>query len=275
MSYQVGVEPPHLLEAAAVCRPDGTAQVVPLGDRARGGVGRPHGGDGTSSSGRRPAPGAGRPGRVVRELKRRVGDATPLLVGREAGGRRGAGCAVPRPAARRRGAARGRPRPGVAVTHPAAGARTGSSRCGRRSATRASGRRRWCPSPRPRPSRTHGGAGAAGRDGRRVRPGRRPVRGVGRARWPRRVDGGGHVPGLGFGGADLDEVVFGHVREALGPAWEALDPADPEVLAAVAELRRECTAAKEALSRDTEVLVPVVLPGAGRRCGSGARSSRR
>ena len=66
---------------------------------------------------------------------------------------------------------------------------------------------------------------------------------------------------LGFGGADLDEVVFTHVRDALGAAWEALDPTDPEVLAAVADLRRGCTAAKEALSRDTEVLVPVALPG--------------
>ena len=56
-------------------------------------------------------------------------------------------------------------------------------------------------------------------------------------------------------------MVFAHVRDALGAAWEALDPTDPEVLAAVADLRRGCTAAKEALSRDTEVLVPVALPG--------------
>ena len=50
---------------------------------------------------------------------------------------------------------------------------------------------------------------------------------------------------------------------------------DPDVLAAVADLRRECTTAKEALSRDTEVLVPVALPGRDARCGWGARSSRR
>ena len=64
-----------------------------------------------------------------------------------------------------------------------------------------------------------------------------------------------------FGGSDLDEVVLAHVREALGPAWEELDPADPDVLAAVADLRRAVVAAKEALSHDTEVLVPVALPG--------------
>lgn len=65
-----------------------------------------------------------------------------------------------------------------------------------------------------------------------------------------------------LGGLDLDEAVFEHVRAAIGPAWEALDPADPAVFAAVAGLRRECTSAKEALSHDTEVLVPVRLPGA-------------
>ena len=60
---------------------------------------------------------------------------------------------------------------------------------------------------------------------------------------------------------DFDEAVFAHVRAALGADWAALDASDPEVLAAVAGLRRECTAAKEALSHDTEVLVPVLLPG--------------
>lgn len=66
---------------------------------------------------------------------------------------------------------------------------------------------------------------------------------------------------LEVGGLDFDEVVFGHVAEALRPGWDALDPADPAVLTAVAELRRACTAAKERLSADTEVLIPVALPG--------------
>ena len=77
-----------------------------------------------------------------------------------------------------------------------------------------------------------------------------------------------------FGGADLDEVVLAHVRDALGPAWEALDPTDPDVLAAVADLRREATAAKEALSHDTEVLVPVALPGVTHAGAAGARGVR-
>jgi hypothetical protein len=56
-------------------------------------------------------------------------------------------------------------------------------------------------------------------------------------------------------------VVFSHVTAALGSAWDELNPLDPAVGAAVSGLRRGCTAAKEALSADTEVLIPVVLPG--------------
>src|SRR5262249_8994186 len=66
---------------------------------------------------------------------------------------------------------------------------------------------------------------------------------------------------LDLSGLDLDEVVFDHVRSAVGPAWDALDPTDPDALAAVARLRRGCIAAKEALSADTDVLIPVLLPG--------------
>jgi molecular chaperone DnaK len=64
-----------------------------------------------------------------------------------------------------------------------------------------------------------------------------------------------------LGGVDFDQAVFDHVRDAVGPAWDGLDPADPDVQSAVAGLRRECTAAKEALSADTEVMIPVMLPG--------------
>ncbi|MFI7603061.1 Hsp70 family protein [Actinoplanes sp. NPDC049681] len=64
-----------------------------------------------------------------------------------------------------------------------------------------------------------------------------------------------------LGGADFDEAVFAHVLETLGDAAEGLDPDDPEVLAALARLRRDCVEAKEALSFDTEVMIPVALPG--------------
>ncbi|WP_181784894.1 Hsp70 family protein, partial [Pseudonocardia pini] len=72
----------------------------------------------------------------------------------------------------------------------------------------------------------------------------------------------GRPEGLEFlGGVDFDQAVFDHVAEGAPEAFAGLDESDPEVLAAVARLRRECAEAKEALSADTEVTVPVLLPG--------------
>jgi hypothetical protein len=57
---------------------------------------------------------------------------------------------------------------------------------------------------------------------------------------------------LDLGGADLDELVFEHVRAAVDL------PDDPALLAS---LRQACTTAKEALSSDTEVEIPVAGQG--------------
>jgi molecular chaperone DnaK (HSP70) len=64
-----------------------------------------------------------------------------------------------------------------------------------------------------------------------------------------------------LGGIDFDEVVFDHVRASVADVVDELDPEDPVAVAAVARLRRDCTEAKEALSTDTEVTIPVLLPG--------------
>ncbi len=64
-----------------------------------------------------------------------------------------------------------------------------------------------------------------------------------------------------LGGIDFDEAVFGHVIATLGDAAGRLDPDDEEVTAALARLRRDCVEAKESLSYDTEVMIPVALPG--------------
>ena len=64
-----------------------------------------------------------------------------------------------------------------------------------------------------------------------------------------------------LGGIDFDEAVFAHVREAVGDGLDRLDPEEPAAQAAVARLRQECIDAKEALSSDTEVSIPVLLPG--------------
>ncbi|SNR35240.1 Hsp70 protein [Haloechinothrix alba] len=63
-----------------------------------------------------------------------------------------------------------------------------------------------------------------------------------------------------LGGIDFDAAVFHHVGQALGGKVEELDEEDPSAVAAVARLREECVAAKEALSSDTDTSVSVLLP---------------
>jgi actin-like ATPase involved in cell morphogenesis len=63
-----------------------------------------------------------------------------------------------------------------------------------------------------------------------------------------------------LGGIDFDAAVFGHVAKAIGDKFGELDEDDPATVAAVSRLREECVAAKEALSSDTDVSIPVLLP---------------
>jgi molecular chaperone DnaK (HSP70) len=72
-------------------------------------------------------------------------------------------------------------------------------------------------------------------------------------------------PGEGIerlGGVDLDDAVLRHVDFRTGGAVGALDTRDPAAAVALARLRDECTLAKETLSVDTVVDLPVYLPGA-------------
>jgi molecular chaperone DnaK len=61
-----------------------------------------------------------------------------------------------------------------------------------------------------------------------------------------------------LGGADFDEAVFAHMLAAIDGG---VDRSDPETAPALARLRRDCVEAKESLSFDTEVTVPVAVPG--------------
>lgn len=63
-----------------------------------------------------------------------------------------------------------------------------------------------------------------------------------------------------LGGIDVDAAVFHHVTSTLGDRYTELDEDDPAAVAAVARLRRECVDAKEGLSSDTDVSIPVVFP---------------
>ena len=67
------------------------------------------------------------------------------------------------------------------------------------------------------------------------------------------------------GGIDLDQEILDHVVDVMGPAWHDLDPADPDTLAGLAQLRSQVVLAKEGLSDDERVEIPVLLPGLVRR----------
>jgi molecular chaperone DnaK len=69
----------------------------------------------------------------------------------------------------------------------------------------------------------------------------------------------------GLGGVNFDEAIFEHVCAAAGVPLAELDPNDPDLVAEVARLRRECTEAKEALSVDTDATIPVALGGMRQR----------
>jgi molecular chaperone DnaK (HSP70) len=67
-----------------------------------------------------------------------------------------------------------------------------------------------------------------------------------------------------FGGVELDDAVLSYVDSALGGVLAGLDRDDPRTALALSRLRQDCVLAKEALSWDTETVVPVVLPGVHR-----------
>ncbi len=61
-----------------------------------------------------------------------------------------------------------------------------------------------------------------------------------------------------FGGADIDDLVFRHVLASADAAGEGRSGSESERLA-LSTLRRDCVDAKEALSFDSEAVVPVLL----------------
>ena len=58
-----------------------------------------------------------------------------------------------------------------------------------------------------------------------------------------------------LGGDDFDQAIFSRVRD--GVRLTDTVPADPEILTQMSRLREACTQAKETLSLDTEVTIPV------------------
>ena len=75
-----------------------------------------------------------------------------------------------------------------------------------------------------------------------------------------RVDRGAALAVYDLGGGTFDAAVFAHVAAATGGKLAELADDDPTAIAAVGRLRGECVEAKEALSADTDVSIPVMLP---------------
>jgi actin-like ATPase involved in cell morphogenesis len=65
-----------------------------------------------------------------------------------------------------------------------------------------------------------------------------------------------------LGGIDFDEAVFQHVMSNVPESVVSAARSDPAGRMALAQLRRSCIEAKESLSNEVAVDVPVVLPGA-------------
>jgi YVTN family beta-propeller protein len=64
-----------------------------------------------------------------------------------------------------------------------------------------------------------------------------------------------------LGGVDFDEAILSYVDYTSDGALSELDMRDPQIIVALARLRQDCILAKEALSVDTETILPVLLPG--------------
>jgi actin-like ATPase involved in cell morphogenesis len=271
MGYRVGIDFGTTFTAAAVHR-DGeqAVELVPLGDGRTATASvvyvAPDGALVMGDAAVRRA--VTDPDRVVREVKRRVGDQTPVLVaGEPVDAHTLAACFI-RWVVERVTEREGAAPDALALTHPASWGRHKRTVLTEALAAQGIGPVRLVPEPAAAAF-----AYAAARD---LPPGAAVgVYDLGGGTFDaaivRRLDGGGFAlagspEGIeALGGVDFDEAVFAHVRAAVGTQWTELDFDDPLVRTAAAALRRGCTEAKEALSADTEVTIPVLLPGLSTR----------
>ncbi|HEV7651644.1 MAG TPA: Hsp70 family protein [Actinophytocola sp.] len=267
MSYWLGIDFGTTFTAAAVIR-DGeqSVELVPLGENGTSTASvvfvAPDGSLVLGDAAVRRA--VTDPDRVIREVKRRIGDQTPVLVSGEPIGAHTLAARFVRWVVDRVTEREGAPPAGIGVTYPAS----------------------WGPHKRTLLSDalmfagvgdvtlvTEPEAAAVAYTASGHVPAGSAIGvydlggGTFDATIVRQRDGGGfelagRPEGIdSLGGIDFDEAVFEQVRAHLGAAWAGLDFADPLVMTAAATLRHECTEAKKALSSDTEVTIPVMLPG--------------
>ncbi|MEV6596419.1 PQQ-binding-like beta-propeller repeat protein [Actinoplanes sp. NPDC051346] len=206
--------------------------------------------------------GSAEPARLAREFKRRVGDSVPLLVGGSPFAAHTLMARLLRAVAQTAAGYQQGPPAVVTVTHPA---NWGPYKCellGQ--AVRMAGIEDARLLSEPEAAAIQYAAGE------RMRPGEVIAiydlgGGTFDAAVLRKTDTGfallGRPEGIEqLGGIDFDEAVFGYVLDAIGGAVGELDLTDEGVTGALARLRRDCTEAKEGLSFDTAVTIPVALP---------------
>lgn len=269
MSYWLGVDVGSTFTAAAICRVQAghraLPEVVPLGTRSTAVSSVVYlGQDGEVIVGEAAERRAvTNPDRVVREFKRRIGDEVPMVIGGTPHSAPEITAKVIRWVVDRVAQREGGPATGIVITHPAS---WGSYKI-RIIAQALRGTDLPDITFRTEPEaaaasyalqeRIESGSTIAVYDLGGGTFDAAVVRKTGTATFSVL----GHPQGLEqLGGVDFDDAVFNHVLTAV-PDLAALDPDDPATLAATAALRRECTAAKEALSVDTEVTIPVLAPG--------------
>jgi molecular chaperone DnaK (HSP70) len=264
MTYALGLDLGTTYTAAAIWR-DGTVDMVGLGTHSHVIPSVVHlREDGTLVTGeaalRRAAT---EPGRTGREFKRRLGDPTPMLLGGTPLAAPDLMTALLRDVLATVTEREGGPPAAVALTHPANWGqfkidllRQSAVACGLTDVALVT---------EPVAAAVHYAAGAGVAPGATV-----AVFDLGGGTFDvavlRRTDDGfellGEPVGLErVGGVDFDHAVMAHVERAVADALGSRSPSDPEVAVALARLHDECVAAKEGLSEDSEVTIPVALPG--------------
>lgn len=204
------------------------------------------------------------PGRVVREFKRRVGDAVPILVGALSLPPENVFATMVRWVVDRAEEREGAPPSEVVLTHPAA---WGSHRTSViLAAMKTRGLKHVTLITEPEAAAVYYASQVRVEDGSTIAVydlgGGTFDTAVLRKAASNRFELVGRPEGIeNLGGADFDAAVLRYVAEHTGDVLSKLNTADAGVLGALARLRRECVEAKEALSSDSEANISVLLPG--------------
>lgn len=205
---------------------------------------------------------ATQPDRTAREFKRRIGDPVPVVVGGTPYGAEALVAHVLRWVLAEATTRRGGPPGAVALSHPASWSTYKTDLL--RHAAQQAGLPEVTLITEPQAAAVHYAQEARLDDGATV-----AVYDFGGGTFDaavvRRVGEGWELLGVPeglerFGGIDLDQAVLAHVDRSLDGMLSELDTSDPAVRSGLVRLREECRRAKEALSTDTDTVVPVVLP---------------